>query len=594
MKFKLSYLACMTVCYLVLFNSCSKEVEQSDATPALKSMPATGTVTAQYNDSPTGEDIAKVVDNNINTKYLTFHSTGWLQWNGSAAFISNTYAITSANDAADRDPKNWILYGSNDGTNWTSLDSQSNQTFSARFQKKSYAFTNTTAYIYYKLDITANNGSTILQLAEWDMVSAGGVVVYQHINYGGYAVVLDEGSYTQAALLTLGVANNDLTSLKVLSGYKVTLYDGDNFTGTAIVKTADDPSLVDDNFNDLASSIKVEKISASENIDDLMGLAVGFTASGSTPMGTHYQGRHVTTASDLTYLSTASNEPPVPPQLTSSLHWASFAVTLYPYGTPVPADINQHNIGDCNGITALASMSYLAPAFVKNLIKDNLDGTYNVAMFDPQGQPITVAVDSKFLADGSGNLAAVSAKNDKADWATILEKCVMKYNVIYHADDNIEGIGSENVTPLFTGVGSSFAFNRNVLTPDQLARVVRVSLAHGKFISGGFGSVLPIGNVQTVTGHGYAVMLSSDPSALFAMRNPWGVNPLIAGGYDSGTDGVLNIPLTGSVPATIDVRIIDPGLAGTTGVTTPYVPPVQTLKSATQVRISERLVSSGK
>ncbi len=76
------------------------------------------------------------------------------------------YALTSANDFPGRDPKNWTLQGSTDGTNWTNLDSRTNETFPQRFQTKEYKFDNSTAYQHYRLDITANSGEPMIQLAE--------------------------------------------------------------------------------------------------------------------------------------------------------------------------------------------------------------------------------------------------------------------------------------------------------------------------------------------------------------------------------------------------------------------------------------------
>lgn len=322
---------------------------------------------------------------------------------------------------------------------------------------------------------------------------------------------------------------------------------------------------------------------ASENIDDLMVYAGGFTASGNTPMGTQFEALHVTTESDLVYLNEATNQPPKPNGL-ESMVMEYFPVTLYPYGTPMPADINQHAIGNCNGLTAMASMAYQAAGFVKSLITDNGDNTYTIKMFDPQGKRISVTVDNKFLSNSSG-IQACTGKNGIATWATVLEKAIMKYNVIYQANPDIGGIGSEHVTPLFTGVGSSFSFDRGKLTADQLARVVRFGLANGKFISGGFNPQKTIGNLKTVTAHGYAVFISNDPNALFAMRNPWGANPKVGGGYDTSIDGVLNIPKNGEVPSTIDLRIIDPGIAGAVGRTDAYIPPREAFKNVGPVRI---------
>jgi hypothetical protein len=321
-----------------------------------------------------------------------------------------------------------------------------------------------------------------------------------------------------------------------------------------------------------------------ENIDDLMKYAGGFSKSDKTPMGTHFENLRVTTDELLAYLNDPGIQPPNPNGL-EDMKLEYFPVTLYPDGTPVPADINQHAINNCNGLTAMASIAYQAPSFVKSLITDNGDKTYTVKMFDPAGQRITITVDNKFLSNSSG-IQACTGKNGIATWATVLEKAIMKYNVIYQANADIGGIGSEHVTPLFTGEGSSYSFDRGILTANQLARVVRFGLSKGMFISGGFDPSKPIGNVHTVTTHGYALFISNDANALFAMRNPWGANPLNTGGYDSSTDGVLTIPSTGEVPPTIDLRLIEPGIAGTNGRTDPYTPPSDALKNTGEIRIS--------
>jgi hypothetical protein len=93
------------------------------------------------------------------------------------------------------------------------------------------------------------------------LTSSGVATVYKDCNYGGYAVALNPGTYTLSQLNALGVLNDDISSLKINPGYKVTLYRDDNFSGPAVVKTADDACLVDDNFNDSASSLKIETAS---------------------------------------------------------------------------------------------------------------------------------------------------------------------------------------------------------------------------------------------------------------------------------------------------------------------------------------------
>jgi predicted alpha-1,2-mannosidase len=113
-----------------------------------------------------GEVVENLFDGSAQTKWLVFERTGWVEATLSEPVAVVHYAMVSANDAPGRDPRNWTLSGSNDGTNWTVLDTQTNQDFPERFQSKEYRFTNTTAYRHYRLDITQNHGDGIVQLAD--------------------------------------------------------------------------------------------------------------------------------------------------------------------------------------------------------------------------------------------------------------------------------------------------------------------------------------------------------------------------------------------------------------------------------------------
>jgi hypothetical protein len=113
-----------------------------------------------FNDGECGH---RVFDNTDQTKWLTAsgNTTGWIafDFSGDDAFAIDGYTITSANDAADRTPKNWTLEGSNDGLAWTTLDTQTDQTGWGFFEKRSFSFSNTTPYKIYRLNVSANNGA---------------------------------------------------------------------------------------------------------------------------------------------------------------------------------------------------------------------------------------------------------------------------------------------------------------------------------------------------------------------------------------------------------------------------------------------------
>jgi hypothetical protein len=129
-----------------------------------------GATAASANGGSAGEGSDKAFDGNAGSKWFNNNTgaTGWIQYDFGAnnAQVVKRYTVSSANDVPGRDPKNWNFLGSQDGVTWTTLDSQSNQAFANRYQQNVYPIGNTTAYRYYQLQITANNGEVGLQLSE--------------------------------------------------------------------------------------------------------------------------------------------------------------------------------------------------------------------------------------------------------------------------------------------------------------------------------------------------------------------------------------------------------------------------------------------
>ena len=131
-----------------------------------------GIISAQYpNTSKPSENFPSLIDNSKTTKYFRSGRTAlWIQYQSTAPAIVVKYTLTSANDVPNRDPRDWNLQGSNNGTSWTTIDTRTGQTFSSRFLTKTYTCSsNTIPYLYYRLNITNNNGDTGTQLAEWEL-----------------------------------------------------------------------------------------------------------------------------------------------------------------------------------------------------------------------------------------------------------------------------------------------------------------------------------------------------------------------------------------------------------------------------------------
>lgn len=117
-----------------------------------------------------GEGSPKVVDGDLSSKYLSeYKQPFWLTLEFEEAPVINVYRLTSGNDAPGRDPRDWQILGSNDGENWEVLDERMGQTFTGRNQTREFYFSNDTAYTYYRLDITSNNGAGLFQMSEWQV-----------------------------------------------------------------------------------------------------------------------------------------------------------------------------------------------------------------------------------------------------------------------------------------------------------------------------------------------------------------------------------------------------------------------------------------
>jgi len=149
--------------------------------PSMVNIAFGGTPSASVNSAPATEGSPSVFDGDLSSKWFNNNvaPTGWLQYDfgaGNAQQVKR-YTVSSANDVPGRDPKNWNFQGSQDGTAWTTLDSQSNQAFANRWQQNSYDIGNGTAYRYYRFNITANNGETGVQLSELGLWSDTGRTV---------------------------------------------------------------------------------------------------------------------------------------------------------------------------------------------------------------------------------------------------------------------------------------------------------------------------------------------------------------------------------------------------------------------------------
>lgn len=180
----------------------------------------------------------------------------WLQYQFAAGKVIGAYSI-SARDytlSGCEYPVAWTLQGSNNGSDWTNLDSQSGQSFT-QAEKKTYVFINVTSYAYYRLTVTESQHSTLLAIGEFELILASAVKSYSEgtiKNQGSYSlkgVALPTDSVDETLTRTLSPVLDlsgkskiryDIYASRTGSNISLTIHDSGGATAStiAIVNTA--------------------------------------------------------------------------------------------------------------------------------------------------------------------------------------------------------------------------------------------------------------------------------------------------------------------------------------------------------------------
>lgn len=146
-----------------------------------KELDSTGGITSRFRGDITGllststastGTAANAHDGLVSSQWTTSAATGWLQYDFGVGVTKTVkrYRITSGSSDT-RDPMTWTLQGSNNGTDFTVVDTRTGEAFGQRNEVREFKLNGTAAaYRYYRLDITANASSgadAVIQLAEF-------------------------------------------------------------------------------------------------------------------------------------------------------------------------------------------------------------------------------------------------------------------------------------------------------------------------------------------------------------------------------------------------------------------------------------------
>lgn len=173
---KLPYYTKMAIVILLLSGSITVFADHGNR----DNVKATRNITAfkfqafsQHLDSPHHENVDKLFDGDKQSKFLSPRKSSWVKFISDKPQVLSYYTITSANDAPGRDPKQWLLEASVDGSKWHVIDRQFKKSFKHRGMTKHFHISGHEAYKYFRFHFTQSHktqwGDEYLQLAEIEL-----------------------------------------------------------------------------------------------------------------------------------------------------------------------------------------------------------------------------------------------------------------------------------------------------------------------------------------------------------------------------------------------------------------------------------------
>jgi hypothetical protein len=209
----------------------------------------------------------------------------------------------------------------------------------------------------------------------------------------------------------------------------------------------------------------------------------------------------------------------------------------------------QAGIGNCYYFAALASLADCKPEAIRDMIKDNRDGSYTVTF--PNAKPITVQ------SPTDAELLLFPKPVDKGVWVHIMEKAygqMCMNDSLYKALRKLRGMEDTPIPQMHTDGGSALDAGLKVLTdkpigwtwgfkgPDAMHAALVDATKRGVPITADTGLSAKVENGPALQ-HVYSALKYDATAKVLTVRNPWGNTvPKLKGVVDKG-DGVFEIPL---------------------------------------------------
>ena len=204
-------------------------------------------------------------------------------------------------------------------------------------------------------------------------------------------------------------------------------------------------------------------------------------------------------------------------------------------------DVSQGALGDCYLMAGMASVARADPDLIRDLIKDNGDGTYDVTLYIrtsyySRPKPVVKTVDARLAAKRAG-VPLYSGIGDEVDgqqelWVPLLEKALAQHKGSYEliSGGNISkgGFQFHGATELLTGKVENY-YRMSSLDEDDVLLMAAIALEDSKPITMDSQNMSDDEELageakkQNVYGnHAYAVEDVDLDARNLDLQNPWG------------------------------------------------------------------------
>lgn len=211
-----------------------------------------------------------------------------------------------------------------------------------------------------------------------------------------------------------------------------------------------------------------------------------------------------------------------------------------PLKSITPDAVHQGDLGDCYFLAALASKAQEDPQSVKNMIRDNNNGTYTVTFPGDPNHPVTVDCPTQ---QEIGKYAHDDGQNGM--WVNVIEKAHRKLTGKDTSDDGGDvNDGVNLLSPKGTGTTDddlSGFIGIGRTTKGNVEQDIERALNNHEIVVGGTGDSSFLDHLGTqndpsgyVGDHVYAITGYDPKTQTITMRNPWG---------QTGKDGTFTMSL---------------------------------------------------